>query len=239
MLKCLASRRLVELYVVAFGVLEGRHAAPGVLGDTGGNLDALALKIIYGLFQAGFGLEGHDGTAFDTGPCGFASVEADGEAVGINLGPIPVLVREREPQGVPVETFCPFYVLHGHPDHCYAFEHSLPPSMALVMVRLQVIPLRAVSKLTERMEKAVDDLLLDFGEGDVAVEFSAQARYAELSYAARCDAIEPAQVCLHVQGEAVGGDPTRGELHADGGDLVLPHPYARIFRMVPALQPVV
>jgi hypothetical protein len=39
-----------------------------VLGDTGRDLNALALKIIYGLFQAGFGLEGHDGTAFGTGP---------------------------------------------------------------------------------------------------------------------------------------------------------------------------
>src|SRR5215212_11728407 len=105
--------------------------------------------------------------------------------------------------------------------------------MALVMVRLQVIPLRAVSKLTERMEKAVDDLLLDFGEGDVAVEFLAQARYAELSYAAGCDAVEPAEVCFDVQGEAVGGDPTRGELHADGGDLVLPNHNALISGMVP------
>src|SRR5215211_1137036 len=111
--------------------------------------------------------------------------------------------------------------------------------MALVMVRLQVIPLQAVSKLTERMEKAVDDPLLDFGEGDVAVEFAAQARYAELFYAAGCDAVEPAEVCFYIKGEAVGGDPTRRELHADGGDLVLPHPHARIFGMVPTREPVV
>ena len=30
--------------------------------------DTLALKILNGPFQAGFGLEGHDRTAFDTGP---------------------------------------------------------------------------------------------------------------------------------------------------------------------------
>src|SRR5215218_7907919 len=91
----------------------------------------------------------------------------------------------------------------------------------------------------ERPEKVLDDLRFDFGEGDCMVEFPAQARYAELLYATRCDAVEPAQVCLHVQGEAVGGDPTRRELHADGSDLVLPYPHTRVFRMVPAFESVV
>src|SRR5215217_4159992 len=91
----------------------------------------------------------------------------------------------------------------------------------------------------ERPEKVLDDLRFDFGEGDCMVEFPAQARYAELLYATRCDAVEPAQVCLHVQGEAVGGDPTRRELHTDGGDLVLPYPHAGVLRMVPAFEPVV
>src|SRR5919112_4968997 len=92
---------------------------------------------------------------------------------------------------------------------------------------------------TERLEKALDDLLFHFGEGDVMVEFPAQARDAEFFDAAGCDAVEPAQVRLHVQGEAVGGDPTRRELHADGGDLVLPYPHTRVFRMVPAFESVV
>jgi hypothetical protein len=41
---------------------QGRHATPGVIGDTGGDLDPLALQIVDGLFQTLLGLEGNDWT---------------------------------------------------------------------------------------------------------------------------------------------------------------------------------
>ena len=81
----LRSRRLVELDVVAFGVLEGCDASPGVFGDAGGDIDALVLQVVQGLLQAGFGLEGHDGAAFDAGAFGLAAVQADGKVVGVEL----------------------------------------------------------------------------------------------------------------------------------------------------------
>src|SRR5215207_5700201 len=100
------------------------------------------------------------------------------------------------------------------------------------------MPCRAVSKLTERLEKALDGLVFHFGEGDLATQFPAQARDAELLYSAGCDAVEPAQIGLHVQSEAGGGDPTRRELHAYGGDLVLPYPHTRVFWMAAAREAV-
>ena len=64
------------------------------------------------------------------------------------------------------------------------------------------------NQLAESLEKALDDLLFHFDQRDLAVELPAQARDAELFDTAGCDAIEPGKVGLHVQGEAVGGDPT-------------------------------
>src|ERR687895_1802743 len=37
----------------------------------------------------------------------------------------------------------------------------------------------------------------------------------------------------------MGGDPTGRELHTDGRHLLLPHPHARVLRVVPAHDPVV
>ena len=62
----------------------------------------------------------------------------------------------------------------------------------------------------------VHEPLLHLGEGDLAAEPLAQARDAERLYAAGGYAVEPGEVRVHVQGEAVGGDPARGELDADG-----------------------
>src|SRR5918997_5019458 len=113
-------RRFVELYVVTFGVFEGRDAAPGVLRDAGRDIDAVVLEGVYGLLQAGLWLEGYDGAALDACSGGLAAVEAYREAVGVYLGPVSVLIGDLEFQSVPVEAFGPLDVLDGHPDYRYA-----------------------------------------------------------------------------------------------------------------------
>ena len=45
----LACWRLVELYVIAFAVLESYDTSPGVLGDLGGEYHALLLEVAYRL----------------------------------------------------------------------------------------------------------------------------------------------------------------------------------------------
>jgi hypothetical protein len=57
---------------------------------------------------------------------------------------------------------------------------------------------RAGSKLTERLEEALDDLLFHVGQGDFAAELLGEARDTELFYAAGRDAIEPGEVGLHI-----------------------------------------
>src|SRR5215207_36454 len=117
----LISRWFVELDVVAFGVFERCYAAPGVFGDAGGDFDAVVLQVVYRLLQAGLGLEGHDWAALDACAFGLAAVQAYCEAVGVNFGPVSVLVGDLESQRVSVEAFGSLYVLHRHPDHRYAF----------------------------------------------------------------------------------------------------------------------
>src|SRR5215212_8220186 len=112
-------------------------------------------------------------------------------------------------------------------------------SSCWVEIRLLLVLRETVSKLTERLEKAVDDLRFHLDERDLAAEFPVQAGHTEFLDTAGCDTVEPGQVRLHVQCEAVGGDPTRRKLDADGGDLALPHPHARVLGMVPTLEPVV
>jgi hypothetical protein len=56
----------------------------------------------------------------------------------------------------------------------------------------------AVSKLMERLEEAVDDLLFHLGQEDFAAKLLGEARDTELFYAAGRDAIEPGEVGLHV-----------------------------------------
>src|ERR671916_591637 len=102
----------------------------------------------------------------------------------------------------------------------------------------QEVPARAVSKLTEETPEVGLDLLLYLCQRDLAAELSLQARDAELLYAAGGYAVEPGEVRVHVQGEAVGRDPARRELDADGRYLLLPHPHAGVLRVMPALEPV-
>src|SRR5918998_3330436 len=110
--------------------------------------------------------------------------------------------------------------------------------ISLTGLACQAVPVGSVSKLTENPEEVGRDLLLDLREGDVPVELLLQARDAELLYAAGGDAVEPGEVRLHVQGEAVRGDPAGGELDADGGHLLVVHPNAGVLWVVPPFEPV-
>src|SRR5215210_7122236 len=80
----------------------------------------------------------------------------------------------------------------------------------------------------EQLFEPSDDLLLDLQERSLGVQLSLEARHPVLPDAAWCDPVEPREVGLDVQGEAVGGDATGGELHADGGDLVSVYPDPRV-----------
>src|SRR3712207_4853231 len=70
-------------------------------------------------------------------------------------------------------------------------------------------------------------------------QLALEAGYAVPLDAARRNAVEPGEVCGDVQGEAVGSNPTRRELNADGCDLVLPNPHPRVLWMMPALEPII
>src|ERR671915_582929 len=97
----------------------------------------------------------------------------------------------------------------------------------------------ADSELTENVAEALKDSLLRLRHLHLASQLALQVGHPVPADTTGRDAVEPGEVRGDVQGEAVGGDPTRGELHADGRDLLLPHPHPRVFRMIPALDPVV
>ncbi len=65
-----------------------------------------------------------------------------------------------------------------------------------------------VGKLTERFAEAFDDHTLDACHGHLASQFALEARHPVLADAAGCDPVEPGEVGLDVEREAVGGDPT-------------------------------
>src|ERR671914_746317 len=97
----------------------------------------------------------------------------------------------------------------------------------------------ADSELTENVAEALKDSLLRLRHLHLASQLALQVGHPVPADTTGRDAVEPGEVRGDVQGEAVGGDPTRGELHADGRDLLLPHPHPRVFRMVAAFESVV
>src|SRR5919205_3305695 len=96
-----------------------------------------------------------------------------------------------------------------------------------------------LSALFERFAEVLDDLTLYVCHRHLVSQFAFEARHPVLADAAGCDTVEPSEVGLDVEREAVGGDPTRRELHAYGGDLALPHPHPRVLRVVPSFEPIV
>src|SRR4028118_491112 len=62
-------------------------AAPAVLGDPGGDLHAPLLEAAHRLVEAALGLEGDDRAALRPRAAGLAPVQAEGQAVGVPLGP--------------------------------------------------------------------------------------------------------------------------------------------------------
>src|SRR5918997_6845975 len=97
----------------------------------------------------------------------------------------------------------------------------------------------ADSELTENVAEALKDSLLPLRHLPPASQLALQVGHPVPADTTGRDAVEPGEVRGDVQGEAVGGDPTRGKLHSDGCDLLLPYPYPRVLRMRPALDPVV
>src|SRR5215213_3490040 len=89
--------RLVELQRVAVRIVHRRDPPPGVLGDAAGELDALGAQLLDRLVQSALGLEGHDRAALATGRLAVLRVQAEPQAVGLELGPVVLLPAHREP----------------------------------------------------------------------------------------------------------------------------------------------
>src|SRR5918997_1636339 len=124
--------------------------------------------------------------------------------------------------------------------HTTATPLSMSDSSCRVnrLLACQEVPGGEERKLPERAQEGAQEPLLHLREGDLASEPLAQARDPELLYAAGGYTVEPGEIRVHVKGEAVGGDPARGELDADGRYLILPHPHAGVLGVAPPLEAV-
>src|ERR671917_840268 len=124
--------------------------------------------------------------------------------------------------------------------HTTATPLSMSDSSCRVnrLLACQEVPAGAVRKQTEKAQEVVHEPLLHLREGDLASEPLAQARDPELLYAAGGYTVEPGEIRVHVKGEAVGGDPARRELDADGRYLLLPHPHAGVLGVMPPQETV-
>jgi hypothetical protein len=109
--------------LVVRGCHQGDDAAPVVFGDPRRELHALAPEIFHGLLEAPVRLEGHDGAALDPCPLRLAAVEHDAQAIGLHLGPITILLRQGESQGVLVEVYGPVRIPDRQPDVRHAQGH--------------------------------------------------------------------------------------------------------------------
>src|ERR687893_1129934 len=111
-------------------------------------------------------------------------------------------------------------------------------SLLNVSCRLRSLPGSETGESAEEPLETFDHSLLDLGQRHLcASQLAREARNPILLDAAGCEPVEPREVGGHVEGEAVGGDAPGGELHSDGGDLVLSHPHPRVCRMPPGMQP--
>src|SRR6478735_6969048 len=115
-------RRLVELQVVAVGVVEGGDAAPRMVGDAVRKLDARGLELLDGVLDAVAGLEREHAAA--RAALGLARVEADPQVVDLQLGPLVLLLGHVEAERAGVEVDGTTDVGDGEPHDRNAMNHG-------------------------------------------------------------------------------------------------------------------
>src|SRR4051794_2024544 len=124
----LFGRRLEELEVVALGVLERRDAAPWVVADLTYELHPRVREAHQFVVQGAIGLQRQHGSASGPGTSRRpAGVQADLDAVGVQLRPVIALIGHREPEGLPVEPQCTTHVYDGHPHRRHTTRHRFYP----------------------------------------------------------------------------------------------------------------
>src|SRR4051794_14545137 len=97
----MSGRWRVELEVVPVGVLEGHDAAPGVLGQLVGELDAGLLETVGLALDVPVGLEGDERAGVAAG--GLTSNETDLHPVGVDLAPVSIVFGDRQSERLAVE----------------------------------------------------------------------------------------------------------------------------------------
>src|SRR3712207_981356 len=85
------------------------------------------------------------------------------------------------------------------------------------------LPTESTGESAEQLFEVSDDFLLDVEERHILGVFSQlarEARHPVLLYAARRDPVEPREVGLYVECEAVRRDAPAGKLNTDGSDQI-------------------